>query len=175
MELVARHSNQEMSVQMRIAVASEHRGFRIKSEVLQELKEAHFAAFDFGTTSAASCDYCDFGASVAAAVSKGQVDCGVLFGGTGIGMSIIANKFDGVRAALCHDELSAEISRRHYNANIICLSADLLSDQLIFRIINIWLSTLFEGGRHALRVDRIRDIERSSRLRLSMSVSRKTA
>jgi ribose 5-phosphate isomerase B len=95
-------------------------------------------------------------------VAEGSVDRGILICGTGIGMSIAANKVHGVRAAPCHDDITAELSRRHNDANVICLSADLLGERLIDRMIEIWLATQFEGGRHARRVEKIKNIEDAS-------------
>ena len=104
-------------------------------------------------------DYPDFGAKGARSVSEGKADRAILICGSGIGMSIVANKFPGVRAALCHDELTAEMSRRHNDANVLCLSADLLGERLTSRMIEIWLGTVFEGGRHARRIGKISDME----------------
>ena len=110
---------------------------------------------DVGPFGNESVDYPDFALQVANAVGTGQVDRGILICGTGIGMCIAANKVPKVRAAPCHDSITAEMSRRHNDANVLCLSADLLGDELIDRMIRIWLSTEFEGGRHARRVDKI--------------------
>src|SRR5206468_3798119 len=107
-----------------------------------------------------ACDYPDFAIPAAKAVALGQVDRGILIDGSGIGMSIIANKLPGIRAAICHDELTAEISRRHNNANILCFAADLLGDELIRRIIDAWLLTPFEQGRHARRVEKLLQLEK---------------
>ncbi|HUY92374.1 MAG TPA: RpiB/LacA/LacB family sugar-phosphate isomerase [Pirellulales bacterium] len=96
---------------------------------------------------------------VAGQVSRHEVDRGILICGTGIGMSIAANKFPGVRAAPCHDDLSAEMSRRHNDLNVLCLSADMLGEKLIDRMVEIWLNTEFEGGRHARRVEKIQQLE----------------
>ena len=104
-------------------------------------------------------DYPDIAARVARKVSRGEVERGILICGTGLGMCITANKFPGVRAAPCHDDLTAEMSRRHNDANILCLSADLLGERLVDRMIEIWLSTGFEGGRHARRIAKICDLE----------------
>lgn len=147
---------------MKIAVASDHRGFNIKGRILAQLVELHHAAQDFGPSTADICDYPDFGAKAAQAVSDGTVDRAILICGSGIGMCIIANKFRGVRAALCHDDLSAEMSRRHNDANVMCLSADLLGERLASRMIELWLSTPFEGGRHARRIAKIAEYEQSA-------------
>ena len=114
---------------------------------------------DVGTYSGEAVDYPDIAALVARKVSRGEVDRGILVCGTGLGMCIAANKFPGVRAAPCHDDLTAEMSRRHNDANVLCLSADLLGERLVDRMIEIWLNTAFEGGRHARRVDKICHLE----------------
>lgn len=105
-------------------------------------------------------DYPDVAAAVAAQVSRGDVDRGLLICGTGIGMAITANKFPGVRAAVCLDELTAEISRRHNNLNVLCLSGDMLGQNALGGVIRVWLDTPFEQGRHQRRIDKISDIER---------------
>ena len=148
---------------MKIAVATDHRGFAIKNKILTMIADLGHDALDMGTDSADSVDYPDFGAKVAQAVSEGRVDRGILICGTGMGMCITANKFFGVRAASCHDDLTAEMSRRHNDANVLCLSADLLGDRLVNRMVNIWLKTEFEGGRHARRVEKISKIEEEGR------------
>jgi len=145
---------------MKIAVASDHRGFAIKSKILQMIAEAGHEGVDLGTDSIESVDYPDYAGLVAKSVSKGECDRGILICGSGLGMCIVANKFPGVRATQCHDDLSAEMSRLHNNSNVLCLSADMLGDKLINRMINIWLQTDFEGGRHARRLDKIAEIER---------------
>ena len=147
---------------MKIAVASDHRGFSIKDKILSQVTQLNHEAQDFGPPSSDTCDYPDFGAKAAQAVSDGQVDRAILICGSGIGMCIVANKFRGVRAALCHDDLTAEMSRRHNDANILCLSADLLGDRLASRMVELWLATPFEGGRHARRIGKIADYERQT-------------
>ena len=144
---------------MKIAVASDHRGFNIKDRILSQLTELHHEGRDFGPSTSDICDYPDYGAKAAQAVSEGQVDRAILICGSGIGMCIIANKFRGIRAALCHDDLSAEMSRRHNDANVMCLSADLLGERLASRMIELWLATPFEGGRHARRIAKIAEFE----------------
>ncbi len=147
---------------MKIAVASDHRGFNIKDKILSQVAQLRHEARDFGPSSSDTCDYPDFGAKAAKAVSEGEVDRAILICGSGIGMCIVANKFRGVRAALCHDDLTAEMSRRHNDANILCLSADLLGDRLASRMVELWLETPFEGGRHARRIGKIAEYERQS-------------
>ena len=147
---------------MKIAVASDHRGFNVKDKILSQVTQLNHEAQDFGPSSADICDYPDFGAKAAKAVSDGQVERAILICGSGIGMCIVANKFRGVRAALCHDDLTAEMSRRHNDANVLCLSADLLGDRLASRMVELWLATPFEGGRHARRIGKIADYERQA-------------
>lgn len=144
---------------MKIAIASDHRGYVIKGKILALITELGHEALDLGTDSSESVDYPDYGAKVARAVSEAIVERGILICGTGMGMCIIANKFSGVRACTCHDDLTAEMSRRHNDANVLCLSADLLGDRLVNRMVEIWLKTEFEGGRHARRIEKIVQIE----------------
>jgi ribose 5-phosphate isomerase B len=144
---------------MKIAIGSDHRGYDAKRRVVLSLQNMGHEVLDMGTDSSASVDYPDFAFLVAQAISGQQADRGILICGTGIGMCIAANKVAGVRAAPCHDTITAEMSRRHNDANVLCLSADLLSEELIDRMVKIWLETEFEGGRHARRVEKIRGIE----------------
>ena len=144
---------------MRIAVGSDHRGFEAKRRVVALLQQLGHECTDVGTDVKESVDYPDFAFLVAAEVSNGRADRGILICGSGIGMCIAANKVKGIRAAPCHDPITAEMSRRHNDANVLCLSADLLGVELIDRMVRIWLETPFEGGRHARRVDKITRIE----------------
>ena len=128
--------------------------------IVAQIADRGHEVLDFGTDNPKPCDYPDFAIPAARAVALGQADRGILIDGSGIGMSIIANKLPGVRAAICHDELTAEISRRHNNANILCFAADLLGDELIRRIIDAWLLTPFEAGRHARRVEKVAQLEK---------------
>ncbi len=145
---------------MRIAVGADHRGFSIHNKVVELLKRLGHEVLDMGTFGEDPVDYPDVAAVVARLVSEGQVDRGILICGTGLGMCIAANKFPNVRAAPCHDDLTAEMSRRHNDLNVLCLSADMLGERLIDRMIEIWLNTPFEGGRHARRVEKIAHLER---------------
>ncbi len=147
---------------MKIAVASDHRGFAVKGKILAHLAGLGHEGVDFGPDSPDNVDYPDYGAKVAQAVSEKSVDRGILICGTGMGMCIVANKFAGVRAAPCHDDLTAEMSRLHNDANILCLSADLLGDRLVNRMVEIFLLTAFEGGRHARRLEKIAQFEKSN-------------
>lgn len=144
---------------MRIAIGSDHRGFAAKGKLVELLKRLNQEVLDMGPASQESVDYPDIASLVASQVSSGSVDRGILICGTGIGMCIAANKFPGVRAAPCHDDLTAEMSRRHNDLNVLCLSADMLGEKLIDRMVEIWLKTDFEGGRHARRVEKITEIE----------------
>lgn len=142
---------------MKIAIASDHRGVHVKQKILRQLTDLGHEPIDLGPTTADRVDYPDYAAKVASAVAGHQVDRGILICGTGIGMSIAANRYPGVRAALCHDDLTAEMSRRHNDANVMCLSADLLGEQLVNRMVDIWIKTDFEGGRHQERLQRIEE------------------
>lgn len=144
---------------MRVAIGSDHRGFAAKEKIKAMLISKGHEIEDFGTDSPNSCDYPDTAYPTCKAVTEGRADVGILFCGSGIGMSIFANKVRGIRAALCHDELTAEMSRRHNDANILCLPADLIGEELTRRIIEVWLDTPFEGGRHARRVEKITKYE----------------
>lgn len=144
---------------MKIAIGADHRGYQAKEKIKAMLTSKGYEVQDMGTGGPASCDYPDAAYPTCKAVTAGQADRGVLLCGTGIGMSIAANKVRGVRAAVVHDELTAEMSRRHNNANILCLPADLLGEELTRRIVDVWLNTSFEGGRHERRVRKIADYE----------------
>lgn len=144
---------------MRIAIGSDHRGFHLKEKVVQLLKALGHEVQDDGPATADPVDYPDYGVLVAKKVSEGSADRGILICGTGIGMAITANKFPGIRAAPCSDEVTAEISRRHNDLNVLCLPGDLLSPRGAERVVEIWLATEFEGGRHQRRVDKIRQLD----------------
>jgi ribose 5-phosphate isomerase B len=145
---------------MKIVIGSDHRGLDLKRRLLQSLRDAGYEVIDAGPDSPESVDYPDYAFKVAQAVGSGQAHRGVLLDGTGIGMCIAANKVHGVRAAPCHDPITAEMSRRHNDANVLCLSADLLGEDLVGRMVHLWLETPFEGGRHARRVDKIIQFEK---------------
>ncbi len=145
---------------MRIALGADHRGHAIKEKIAVLLSEKGHEVLDMGTNSSKSCDYPDIAYPSAKAVVEGRADRGILVCGSGIGMTICANKIPGIRAALCHDELIAHISRRHNNANVLCLASDVLGEELIRRIVSGWLETEFEnGGRHDRRIRKITWIE----------------
>ncbi|HVX84445.1 MAG TPA: ribose 5-phosphate isomerase B [Phycisphaerae bacterium] len=145
---------------MKVAIACDHRGYAIKQKIAAQIADRGHEIVDFGTDGPKPCDYPDFAIPAAKAVAMGLADRGILIDGSGIGVSIIANKLPGVRAAICHDELTAEISRRHNNANVLCFAADLLGDELIRRIIDAWLLTPFEQGRHSRRVEKLASLEK---------------
>ncbi len=147
---------------MKIAISSDHRGYQAKQRIIKMLQNDENEVDDCGCDSAESCDYPDMAKIAAGRVSKHESDRAILICGTGLGMSIAANKLRGVRAALCHDELTAQFSRKHNNANVLCLPADLISDQLMSSIVNSWLHTKFEGGRHARRIGKIEAIEKEA-------------
>jgi ribose 5-phosphate isomerase B len=145
---------------MRFAIGSDHRGYHLKEQIIAMLRAKGHEVDDEGACGSESVDYPDFAALVAKKVSQGLVERGVLICGTGIGMAIAANKFPGVRAAPCSDEVTAEISRRHNNLNVLCLSADMLSPRTVERMVDVWVSTPFEGGRHERRVEKIHLLEK---------------
>ncbi len=145
---------------MRIAIAADHRGHEVKEKLVVMLSELGHEVLDMGTNSSQSCDYPDCAYPPSVAVAEQRADRAVLICGSGIGMTICANKIPGIRAALCHDELTAQMSRRHNDSNILCLASDVLGEELIRRIVTGWLETEFEsGGRHERRVTKIAWIE----------------
>ena len=147
---------------MKIALGSDHRGYEAKELIKSLLQRSGHEMIDFGTDESRVCDYPDFGIPAALAVSNGEADRAVLICGSGVGMSITANKIPGIRAALCQDELTAQMSRKHNNANILCLPAMLVNDPLITRIVESWINTEFEGGRHVQRVEKMMAAEQYS-------------
>lgn len=147
----------------KIAIGADHGGYELKNIILEHLRQAGYTVEDFGTNSPESVDYPDYAYQVARGVAAGDYDLGILICGTGIGMSIAANKIVGVRAAVCGDTYSARMSRLHNNANILCLGGRVVGPGLALDIVDVWLSTEFEGGRHARRVEKIRQIEASRR------------
>jgi ribose 5-phosphate isomerase B len=147
---------------MKIAIASDHRGYHLKEKVISLLKAKGHEVVDEGPSTDESVDYPDFAALVASKVSSGTVDRGILICGTGLGMAIAANKVPRVRAAACVDEVTAELSRRHNDLNVLCLSGDLLSSRSTERLVEIWMDTEFEGGRHQRRLDKILEMEQKA-------------
>ncbi|MCC6543930.1 MAG: ribose 5-phosphate isomerase B [Nitrospirae bacterium] len=145
---------------MKIAIASDHGGCSLKEKIVELLKEKGLEVTDYGVDNPESVDYPDYGIKVADAVSKGVAERGILSCGTGIGMSIVANKFPGVRAALCHDLFTARMSRLHNDANILVLGGRVLDMEVALLMVGAWLTTDFEGGRHQRRLDKISEIEK---------------
>ena len=145
---------------MNVAVANDHRGIEAKEQIKAIITELGHTCVDLGTNGEGPVDYPDLAYAAASTVSKNEVDRAILVCGTGIGMSIAANKVQGVRAALCYDELNARISRQHNNSNVLCLSGDLLGSQVLRKIVEVWLATEFASGRHQRRVDKITAIEK---------------
>lgn len=146
---------------MKVVLGSDHAGFRIKELAKELLASLGYQCEDVGTFSEESVDYPDYAAEVASRVSKGLCQIGMLFCGSGIGMSIVANKFPGVRAALCYDLETARLSRRHNDANILILAGRAIDQQRAREIIKAWLATEFEGGRHQRRLDKIKQLEQN--------------
>lgn len=142
-----------------IAIGSDHGGYELKEHVKKHLVENGMEVKDFGTFSEASVDYPDCAKPVCEAVINGEAERGILLCGTGIGISIAANKYNGIRAALCSDVYSAMMAKQHNNANILCLGGRVTGRELAFMIVDTWLKTEFEGGRHADRIKMIHDIE----------------
>ena len=137
----------------------DHGGFELKEHIKAYLEQKGHTIVDCGTNSKESCDYPLFGRAAAEAVSSGQCEYGIVICTTGIGISIAANKVKGVRCALCSDPLAAEMTRRHNNANMLSMGAGMIGKNMAERIVDVFLSTEFEGGRHQRRVDEITDIE----------------
>lgn len=144
---------------MKVVIACDHRGFDAKRRLLPSLSRLGHEVVDLGCESTANCDYPDYAAPVARGVAKGEYEVGILLDGSGIGMSIVANKVHGVRAALVHDELTARQAREKNHCNILCLGTDLLGEDQIRNIVEIFLSTNFQGGRHVERLEKIARIE----------------
>src|SRR4030042_1755670 len=144
---------------MKIAVGSDHRGFDIKQQIMAIATELGHECIDVGTGDNNPLDFPDLAYLAATAVYKKEADRAILTCATGIGMSMAANKVKGIRAALCHDELSAQISRDHNDSNVLCLSADEIGVVTLRKMVEVWLSTEFSGGRHERRVRKIEAIE----------------
>lgn len=144
---------------MKIAVGCDHRGFELKEKIKVMITELGHEYVDFGSNSNEPVDYPDTAYLAATAVATKQADRAILACASGIGMSMAANKVNGIRAALCHDELTAQASRGHNDANILCLPADQISESLLRKMVEVWLKTDFLGGRHQRRVNKIQAIE----------------
>ena len=142
-----------------VFIGSDHAGFQSKNKLVEYLEGEGYDATDLGCFSEDPCDYPDIAREVSEKIVEHKDAFGILICGTGIGMSMAANRFKGVRAALCYDELNAQISRHHNDANVLCVSGDLTGDISLRKIVEIWLTTEFNGGRHKRRVDKIAAIE----------------
>jgi ribose 5-phosphate isomerase B len=144
---------------MLVAIGSDHAGLELKNDLIEMLKELRYDYADYGTDTPQSVDYPDFGEKVASVVAAGKADRGILICGTGIGMSIVANKFRNIRAALCNDLFTAKMSRLHNDANILVLGGRVIGKDLAKEIVRTWMSTDFESGRHYNRLKKISLIE----------------
>ncbi|HEX2043609.1 MAG TPA: ribose-5-phosphate isomerase [Acidimicrobiales bacterium] len=144
---------------MKVAVAADHAGYRLKRVVAEWLQENGHEVLDLGTDSEESVDYPPFCAAAARAVVKGEAERGIVIGGSGNGEAIAANKVRGARAALCHNEWTARMARQHNDANVLAMGARLLADAYALVLVEVFLSTDFEGGRHEHRIDQLGDIE----------------
>lgn len=142
-----------------IALGSDHGGLNLKNAIKKYLESKNIEYIDFGTDSEQSCDYVDFAEKVSVSVQSGESEKGILVCGTGIGMSLAANKFKGIRAAVCGDYFSAKFTRAHNDANVLCLGQRVTGEGLALELVEVFLNTEFEGGRHAVRVQKIIDIE----------------
>ncbi len=146
-----------------IAIGSDHAGFELKSVIKELLENLGYIPVDYGTEDSCSVDYPDYAFKVSEAISKGVFRRGILICGTGLGMSIVANKFPGVRATLCHDPYTARMSRLHNDSNILVLGGRVLDSRVACEIVKVWVETPFEGGRHLRRLEKIRMIEEKIR------------
>lgn len=144
---------------MKIAIGCDHGGFELKEAVREYLQKQSIPCEDFGVYSADSVDYAPIAAKAARSVANGEADFGILICSTGIGISIAANKVKGIRAALCTNEFCAEMTRRHNNANILCMGGKVVEKETALRLVDIFLNTGFEGDRHQRRIDQIAQIE----------------
>jgi len=143
-----------------IAIGSDHGGYKLKAEIIKFLLEKGYKIKDFGTCNSASVDYPEYGQAVAEAVKSGEFEKGIIICGTGIGISISANKVPGIRAALCNDSFMAKMSREHNDANVLALGERVVGVGLALDIVETWLRSEFQAGRHKIRVDKISEIEK---------------
>ena len=142
-----------------IAIACDHGGYQLKEAVKAHLLEKGYEVKDCGTNSLDSCDYPDYAGPAAKAVAAGECEKGIVICTTGIGVSIVANKVKGIRCGLCSDPLSASLTRRHNNTNMLALGAGISGQNLALEIVDVWLTTEFEGGRHQRRIDKVMERE----------------
>ena len=147
----------------KIVIASDHAAFELKQNIVNHLKELGYEPVDFGVYDISSVDYPDYGVKVASSISTGEYSRGILLCGTGIGMSITANKFPGVRASLVYDNYTARMSRLHNNSNILVLGGRTTGPSTAFDIVETWINTQYEGGRHERRLQKISDLEQNNR------------
>jgi len=145
---------------MKVVLGSDHAGFELKEAVKEVLEEMGVEYDDLGTHSSKRVDYVPYGKEVAQKVADGSYDRGILFCGSGIGMSIVANKIAGIRAALCHEPFTARLSRQHNDANVLVLAGRIIAPGMAGEIIRVWLTTPFAGGRHQRRLDQIKELEK---------------
>ena len=148
---------------MKIGIGNDHSALELKAEIIDFLKEKGHEVVDYGTNSPESCDYPIYGEKVARAVAAGEVEKGILICGTGLGISLAANKVEGIRAVVCSEPFTAKMSRAHNDCNILVFGARVVGAELAKMIVDTWLNTEFEGGRHQRRVDLIMDIERRNK------------
>lgn len=144
---------------VRLVVACDHRGYEGKLRLLPKLAGLSCEVIDIGCDGERGCDYPDYAAPAARMVAEGEADAAVLLDGSGIGMAIVANKIRGVRAATCHDELTARIAREHNHCNVLCVGTDLVGERALANVVEIFLTTPFSGGRHVRRVAKIDAVE----------------
>ncbi len=142
-----------------LAIGCDHAGFPLKQDIIRLLEERGVEYRDFGTYDTASCDYSDYALKVTKAVITGECDMGLLVCGTGVGMSMAANKVPGIRAACCSDYFSVKYTRLHNDANVLCIGARVMGSGLAWELVDVFLNTTFEGGKHTARVGKIREIE----------------
>lgn len=143
---------------MKIAIGNDHRGFKLKKKVVEKFKDVSFV--NVGSDSEEKSDYPDYAIKVAQSLLEGKCERGILICGSGAGVAIVSNKFPGIRAVVAIDTESAKMTRLHNNSNVLCLGSDTMADQQAFNIIRTWLVTEFEGGRHAVRLKKIEELER---------------
>ena len=147
-----------------IALASDHAGYALKKELEEHLRSKGYETKDFGTYSEESCDYAVYGSRAARSVAKGECEKAVLVCGTGIGMSLAANKVRGIRCVVCSEPFSAKLSRNHNDSNVLALGSRVVGSELAKMILDIWLESEFESGRHQRRIDLVADIENGKEL-----------
>ncbi|MCL2304006.1 MAG: ribose 5-phosphate isomerase B [Planctomycetaceae bacterium] len=148
---------------MKIAIGSDHRGYDLRQIVADFLRSEGHEVEEFGAADHGIVDYPDIAVSVVGRIHQGNADRGILICGTGLGMCIVANKFPDIRAAACSNDVIAELSRRHNDANVLCLSGEMLGERSSISLVKKWLETEFEGGRHQTRIDKIHDIEKKKK------------